>query len=121
MPADSPQPRPATPTASPPSGRSLIGPDMQIKGDVIATGTVEVLGEVDGKIDAHAVVLGPEGRIHGSVSADTVELRGHLEGRISCLTLTIRAAARVKADVNYRSLSIESGAGIEGRFTRAQG
>ena len=120
MPADSPLPRPATPSPTI-SGRSLIGPDVTIRGDIIATGTVEVMGVVEGKIDAHAIILGQNGCIHGSLSADTVELRGEMEGRISCLTLALRATAQVKADVSYRSFSVESGAEINGRFIPAQG
>jgi cytoskeletal protein CcmA (bactofilin family) len=50
--------------------------------------------------------------------AETVEVRGKVEGKISCVTLTLRAAAQVTADSNYTTLAIESGATVEGRFTR---
>jgi cytoskeletal protein CcmA (bactofilin family) len=39
-----------------------------------------------------------------------------MDGRISCSSLTLRGSAQVTADVTYRTLIIESGAQIDGRF-----
>lgn len=104
-----------------PAGRSLIGPDVVITGDIGSEGTVEIQGRVDGKIAARTVIVGAEGRIAGAISAETVDLRGQLEGKISCAALTLRSVAQVRADVNYHHVSIESGAQIEGKFIRAKG
>ena len=102
------------------ASRSVLAADLKIKGDMTSDGTIEVLGEVEGKIVAHAVIVGNEGRIKGTVSAETVEVRGRLDGRISCVALTLRAASSVKADSTYATLVIESGAQIDGRFTLAK-
>lgn len=102
------------------AGRSVIGPDVVITGDIGSEGTVEILGRIDGKIAARTVVVGAEGRIAGSISAETVDLRGQLEGQISCAALTLRSVAQVRADVNYHNVSIESGAQIDGKFIRAK-
>jgi cytoskeletal protein CcmA (bactofilin family) len=123
------QTKPAEPTApaAPASrtgsatSRSVLAADLKIKGDVTSDGTVEILGDVEGKITARALVIGAEGKVKGSVSAETVEVRGKLDGRISCNGLTLRAAASVRADSTYSTLVIESGASIEGRFTMAKG
>lgn len=109
-----------TESPRPPAGRSLIGPDVVITGDIGSEGTVEILGRIDGKIAARTVVVGAEGRITGSISAETVDLRGQLEGQISCGALTLRSVAQVRADVNYHTISIESGAQIDGQFMRAK-
>ncbi len=109
-----------TESPRPPAGRSLIGPDVIITGDIGSEGTVEILGRIDGKIAARTVVVGGEGRINGAVSAETVDMRGQMEGKISCAALTLRSVAQVRADVNYHSLTIESGAQIDGKFLRAK-
>ncbi len=114
---DSPIPRPTT---IPPAGRSVLAADVKIKGDLTALGTIEIMGEVDGKVSARNLVIGGEGRVKGTVSAETIEVRGHLEGRVSCESLTLRAAATVKADSTYSTLVIESGASVAGRFTLAK-
>lgn len=114
LPAESPR------TATTPAGRSLIAQDVTITGDIGSEGTVEIMGRVEGKIAARVVVLGVEGSINGSIAAETVDLRGNLTGKLSCVSLTLRASALVQADVNYQTVTIESGAQIEGRFTRAK-
>lgn len=103
---------------APTPGRSLIAADLTIKGEVSGTGALEVQGTVDGKIDVQTLVIGQEGVSKGGHRAETVELRGRLDGKLSCRDLTVRSAAQMKADVNYISLHVDSGALIQGRFTR---
>ena len=90
-------------------------------GEITSTGTVEILGEVEGSIAAHGLIIGGEGSVSGQVSADSVEVKGKLDGRVDSKSFTLRAAAQVAADISYSSLVIESGAQIEGRFTRSNG
>lgn len=102
----------------PNSGRSLFAPDLTITGDIKGTGSVEVQGSIEGKVDITALTISHEGRLKGSMRAETVELRGRADGKISCRELVVRSAAQLKADVNYETLQIDSGAQVEGRFTR---
>lgn len=101
-------------------GRSVFSNDLKVTGEVSSGGIVEVMGEVDGNLSAKGVVIGAEGRVSGTVKAETVEVRGHLEGKVATNDFTLRAPAEVAADVTYRSLIIESGATIEGHFARAK-
>ncbi len=101
--------------------RSVLGADLKITGEISSTGALEVLGEVDGNISADALSVGQNGRISGSVSAKTVEVNGRLDGKVESQHFTMRASAQVTADVTYDTLVIESGATIEGRFTRSRG
>ena len=110
-----------SPRPTAPAGRSVIGSDVIITGDIGSEGTVEIMGRIDGKIAARSVIIGSEGRIAGTISAETVDLRGQMDGKISCAGLTLRSVSQVRADVNYHSLTIESGAQIDGKFTRAKG
>jgi cytoskeletal protein CcmA (bactofilin family) len=111
LPAESPRP-------AAPAGRSLIASDVTITGDIGSDGTVEILGTVEGKISARTVIVGVEGRIKGSIAAESVDLRGNVTGKVTCSTLTLRATARVEADISYSAVTIESGAEVEGRFSR---
>lgn len=119
--------KPADPTnASPrPTGgvnarASVLAQDLTITGEISSAGTVEVLGEVDGNISARGLIIGSEGRVSGTVQAETVEVRGVLEGAVATQGFTLRAASQVKADIAYTALVIESGAQIEGNFTRSK-
>jgi len=112
-------PRPATPGSN--AGRSVLGADLRITGEVVTTGSVEVLGEIDGNISAHGLLIGQEGRVKGSIEADTVEVKGRLDGKVACQSFTLRSSASVKADVTTAGIVIESGAVMEGRFLKARG
>jgi cytoskeletal protein CcmA (bactofilin family) len=111
-------PRPATPGSN--TGRSVLGADLRITGEVVTTGSVEVLGEIDGNITAHGLIIGQEGRVKGSVKADTVEVKGKLDGKVACDSFTLRSSAAVKADVTTSGIIIESGAAMDGRFLKAK-
>ncbi|SEC03776.1 polymer-forming cytoskeletal protein [Rhodobacter sp. 24-YEA-8] len=101
--------------------RSVLGSDLKITGEISSTGALEVLGEVDGNITADALAVGQHGRISGSVSAKSVEVHGRLDGKVDSQHFIMRATAQVTADITYDTLVIESGATIEGRFTRGRG
>jgi cytoskeletal protein CcmA (bactofilin family) len=112
-------PRPQAPGSN--TGRSVLGADLRITGEVTTTGSVEVLGEIEGNITAHGLIIGQEGRVKGSITADTVEVKGHLDGKVSCQNFTLRSTAQVKADVSTAGIVIESGAAMEGRFLKSKG
>lgn len=115
---------PAGPARSPSGGSgktSILAADLKVSGDIRSAGQVEVMGEVDGTLDLRGLSVGSEGRITGSVTAETVEVRGRVEGQVNTQTLTVRAAATVLADVVYTNLVIESGAQVEGRYSRPKG
>jgi cytoskeletal protein CcmA (bactofilin family) len=96
---------------------SVLAHDLRITGEVSSTGTIEILGEVEGNLSAKGLIVGSEGRMNGTVSAENVEVKGHLDGRIATHGFALRASAVVAADVSYTTLVIESGAQIEGKFT----
>ena len=122
-------PEPTTaPTTAPPAPtvqnrgtggntKSVLAQDLRITGEISSTGTIEVLGEIEGNLTARGLVVGLEGRMTGTVSAETVEVKGRLDGRVATHAFALRATAEVAADVSYTSLVIESGALIEGKFS----
>lgn len=109
--------KPATAPSRPP-GRSVLAADLRITGDIFAEGTIEVMGEVEGSVRAKAFVVAQDGRMEGTVTAESVEFRGRMQGSVACSSLTLRSAAQVKADVVYSTLTIESGAQIDGSFRK---
>ena len=115
----------ADPTSAPPTtagalrtsnAKSVLAQDLRITGEITSSGSIEILGEVDGTIHARGLTVGPEGRVSGTVSAEVVEIKGKLDGKVASQSFTLRAAAEVVAEVTYTTLVIESGASIEGKF-----
>jgi cytoskeletal protein CcmA (bactofilin family) len=97
--------------------KSVLAQDLRITGEISSTGTIEVLGEIEGNLSARGLVVGAEGRMTGTVSAETVEVKGRLDGSVATHSFALRASAEVAADVTYTTLVIESGARIEGKFS----
>ena len=120
-------PDPASAPAAPPPAvqgrtpgtntKSVLAQDLRITGEISSTGTIEVLGEIEGNLTARGLVVGTEGRMTGTVSAETVEVKGRLDGRVATISFSLRSSAEVAADITYTNLVIESGAQIEGKFT----
>jgi cytoskeletal protein CcmA (bactofilin family) len=113
------------PTSAPPprgnsNARSVLASDLRITGEISSTGHIEILGEVDGNVSARGVVLGAEGRLSGQISAEVVEVKGKLDGKVTSSEFSLRASAQVAADITYKTLVVDSGAQIEGRFTLAR-
>lgn len=115
-----PMSAPSRPSATN-AGKSVLSSDLRISGDITSSGAVEVLGEVDGTITARTLTIGAEGSVKGDISTETVEVKGTIDGRVSTQDFTLRATARARTDVAYTTLTIDSGAEIEGRFTRNKG
>lgn len=111
------QPSPSPPATRAP-GRSVLSADLRITGDMTAEGTIEVMGEVEGSIRARNLIVAQDGRVTGTIAAETVEIRGRMEGGIGTGSLMLRSPAQVTADVTYQSLTIESGATVEGSFRK---
>ena len=97
--------------------KSVLAQDLRITGEISSTGTIEVLGEIEGNLTARGLVVGAEGKMTGTVSAETVEVKGRLDGRVATINFALRSSAEVAADITYTTLVIESGAQIEGKFT----
>lgn len=114
--------KPSDPTSAPPARssntKSIFASDLKITGEVSSSGDIEMAGEIDGNITARSLAIAGEGRMRGTVRAQALEVKGQLDGQVEAATFTLRATAQVAADVVYDSVVIESGAQIEGRFSK---
>ena len=115
---DQSAPPSGAPPARPSNTKSVFASDLKITGEISSIGDIEMMGDIDGNVTARSLTVGSEGRMNGTITAETVDVRGKVDGHISAGSFTLRAAAQVAADVTYRTLIIESGAQIEGRFAK---
>ena len=92
--------------------------------DVVFTGHLEgmdnyiVHGEVVGDSDVHgAIMLGPQSRWKGNVTADVVVIRGAVEGNVTArVKLEVRDTGQVAGDIFGPMIAIAEGARISGRL-----
>ena len=100
---------------------SVIGSDVTIKGDIVASADLHVDGRIEGDIACASIVQGESSVIVGTVTTESARLAGTVSGSISARELTVLRTARIEGDVQYDALTIEQGAEVEGHFARRGG
>lgn len=101
---------------------SVLGADLKVKGDIVASADLHIDGRVEGDVACASLVQGESGEIVGAVKAETARLAGTVRGTIDVRDLVVLKSARIFGDVHYDSLTIEQGAQVDGRFApRAAG
>ena len=96
---------------------SVIGSDVTIKGDIVASADLHVDGRIEGDIACASIVQGESSVIVGTVTTESARLAGTVSGSISARELTVLRTARIEGDVQYDALTIEQGAEVDGRFS----
>jgi cytoskeletal protein CcmA (bactofilin family) len=124
-----PPPGQAKPAASPfertsaSNGNSVIGTDLTIMGEkitIISQNRLTIDGDVHGDIHGRQIVIGEEGSVIGTVSADAIEVRGGVKGAIKATNVILHTTAQVEGDIMHQTLSISEGAQFDGRVRRAK-
>lgn len=103
-------------TRAPPAsgGRSHLGAGSRITGELYFPGMVELPGYVNGSVEASGIVIEEAGEVEGELRASSITIKGRFKGQIKGGAVQLHASARVVGDISYDSLSIESGAQVEG-------
>lgn len=99
---------------------SIIGPELQITGNLISRGEVQIEGEVQGDIHGSHVIVGERAVVTGGIVADEVVVRGHVMGSVRGKRVLLQSTCRVEGDVYHLTLAIEQGAYFEGKSRRTE-
>ncbi len=97
---------------------SVIGPGMEIVGDIKCDGTVRVEGRVEGAIRASkAVVIGKGGRVDGDIETQDVVVAGSITGTVVAASrVELQESCRVEGDIRSRRIKLDEGGRVEGRL-----
>ena len=99
--------------------RSVISPDITVRGDLVGETDLYVDGAVEGNIRGRSLTVGPSGRVVGEVDARKVEVSGTFEGQIRAAEIVLTRSAKVQGDIAAsESLTVETGAEFEGHCSR---
>jgi cytoskeletal protein CcmA (bactofilin family) len=96
--------------------RSHLGAGSRITGELYFPGTVELPGYVKGRMEASAIVIEEAGEVEGELCAASIIIKGRVNGQIIGGIIKLHTSAQVSGEITYESLSIESGAQVEGQF-----
>ncbi|MFQ5678469.1 MAG: polymer-forming cytoskeletal protein [Gemmatimonadota bacterium] len=97
---------------------SVIGPGMEIVGDVKSDGTIRVEGHVEGSVKAaKSVVIGRDGVVDGDIETQDVVVAGRVAGTISADSrVELQESCRVEGDIRSRRIKLDEGGRVEGRL-----
>ncbi|HMB65613.1 MAG TPA: polymer-forming cytoskeletal protein [Patescibacteria group bacterium] len=101
---------------------TIIGPAIKVKGNFHGQGNTVVEGELEGSLKTDAdVFVGDNAKILANIEAKTARLGGQISGDIKILShLEIVASAHITGNIECESLTVESGAVINGEFKMAK-
>lgn len=116
-PAQDGQSRPQEPTSRrmPPS---IIAADVNLLGNVISSGSVDMDGTLDGNIRCKHLTLRKNGVIKGDVTAESANISGRVEGMLRVKHVNLYESCNVLGVIVHESLTIEDGAFVDGQFKR---
>lgn len=100
------------------SALSFIGSEVTITGNVNASGDIHVDGTIEGDLTCGQLILGGSGRVKGNITAQRATLGGTVEGSVNAGELLVERSAQLSGDLSYDSVSIETGAKVDGRLTQ---
>ncbi len=100
---------------------STIGTDLTILGEkitIISQYLLQIDGDVRADISGKKVLIGQEGSVIGTITAETVEIHGGLRGAVKAQSVTLQPTAQVEGDIHHETLAIAEGAEFDGSVRR---
>lgn len=119
-------PPPAEPAGRAPADaaqlrRSVISNDLTIIGHqlrIISKSLLQVDGAIEGEVHGAEIVIGPLGRVTGTVVAEKVIVEGQVQGTIRGVHVELGSTARVEGEIHHQVLGIDKAAEFEGAVRR---
>lgn len=99
---------------------SIISSDLNILGNLISEGLIDIDGSVEGNIKADQVTVRGNGKVRGDIAANVVHMYGEVQGVIRASSVYLYSSCRIEGIVVHQSLSVEDGAFIDGKLKRMQ-
>ena len=98
---------------------SVIGPSIQIEGDITGSDALTVLGTVrGGRISVkEALTVAASGRIEGDVESSTVDISGVIQGNVAATDkVELKSGGKLVGDVTAPRILIADGASFKGNI-----
>ena len=109
---------PSTGTPPPAPAPSILSADMRVVGDISSQGEVQIDGTVEGDVRAKSVLVGESADIKGELLAEQIQIHGRINGLVKSRVVHLARTAHVVGDILHESMSIETGAFLEGHCKR---
>ncbi len=98
---------------------TVVGPSVNVEGDLSSNGNIIIKGSVMGSVNTSKMLTAEKGsKIVANVKAGNAIVSGEIKGNIKVVeSLELTASSRVLGDITAKTLSVEPGAVIYGKIT----
>ncbi len=95
----------------------------QLVGEIVSDSNIRIDGTVKGTISVKGrLVVGPTGKIEGSIDCENADIEGTILGTINVNgLLSLKSTARLECDIATKKLAIEPGAVFSGKCAMGGG
>ncbi len=102
---------------NPAQNKTIIGPSLTVKGDLVGEGDLVIEGNVSGSIKTrHNLTIGKDAEIKANIEAGNAQIGGKVEGDVVVEEkLELLSTAILNGNINCQQLYIESGAIFNGQ------
>ena len=98
-----------------PVDTTIISAGSKFKGSIETKGNLIIDGSVTGTIKCGSLEIMQDGNVEADVEGERVNVAGNFVGEMICTgKLTFFRTGKVKGDISYGTLSIESGGLLDG-------
>lgn len=97
---------------------SIISADLNILGNLIGEGHIDIAGKIDGNVRAGTVTVREGGQVRGDITAEAAHIYGNVHGLIRAKHVALYRAAKVDGIIMHETLSMEDGASLDGQCKR---
>ncbi len=97
---------------------SLVSANLKVVGNLTTDSELHIDGAVEGDIRCKQLTVGEFALLAGKITADEIEVRGRVEGEIHARSVHMTGTAEIVGDIWHDSLSIDSGAFLDGHCRR---
>jgi len=101
-------------SAAKPGAPSILSAGLQVTGKLVTAGELQIDGEVEGDVAAGRLTIGEHAKVTGDIRAEQIIVQGEVCGSIRARSVQLAKTARITGDITHESLSVETGAYIEG-------
>lgn len=97
---------------------TVIGPSVQVEGELVASGDVVIEGTVSGTVRTEKNLrVGEHAKLFADVSAANASIAGEIQGSVTVRQgLELATTAKVFGDIQTSFVTIASGAVLQGRL-----
>lgn len=105
---------------------TLVGPQVNLRGDLVFSGGLYVEGRIQGRVlaadgERAVLTLAENGCIEGEVRVPVVIINGTLIGDVhASQRVELAARARVQGNIHYQVVEMSAGAQLTGRLVHAE-